>query len=86
MRSSCAQGLHSVSDLIKQAYILDTTIRKYICEWIKSAEFRVIDDLFAQVAFFRADDHKVTWETIAIPFQLPQSTLHGWLRLCETEI
>jgi hypothetical protein len=86
MRSNGVQGLHSVSDLFKQIHILDTTTRECVCEWIKSTEVRTINDLFAQVAFFRADDHKVTWEAIAILFQLPQSMLHRWRCRRETEM
>jgi hypothetical protein len=86
VRSSRAQGLHSVPDILKQAHTLDTTIRECVCEWIKSAEFRAIDDLFTHVAFFRADEHKITWETITISFQLQQSTFQGWLHRRETEM
>jgi hypothetical protein len=80
-----SQGPYSVSNLLRQVHELDTNIQECISEWIKSAEFRAIDDLVGQIAFFRAEDHKATWETISILFQLPQSTLHGWLRRREKQ-
>jgi hypothetical protein len=61
-------------------------MHKVLSDWIKSAEFRSIDNLIAQIAFFRAEDHKVTWETISILFQMPQTTLHRWLRRREEEL
>jgi hypothetical protein len=78
MQYSRPQGLHSVSDLLRQIQELDTNIQERVSEWIKSAEFRAIDDLVAQVASFRAETHKITWETSSILFQLPQSIFHGW--------
>jgi hypothetical protein len=56
-----------------------TNIQECVSEWIQSAEFRAIADLVAQVPFFRAETHMVTWETFSILFYLPQSTLQGWL-------
>jgi hypothetical protein len=86
MHSSRSQTLHPVSDILRQVHGVDTNIQECIREWIKSAEFRVIDDLVAQVAFFQAENSKLTWETISILFQLPQSILYGWLRRREKEM
>jgi hypothetical protein len=68
MQPSRSQGPYSVSDLLRQVHEFDTSIQECVSELIKSAECRVIDDL---VTFFRAETHKITWETISILFQLP---------------
>jgi hypothetical protein len=45
-------------------------------EWIKSAEFRAIDDGVAEIAFVPADSHKVTRKKSVMLFQRLKSTLH----------
>jgi hypothetical protein len=52
MQASRSQEPHSVSDHFRQVHELDTSIQECVSEWIKSAEFRAIDDLVAQLAFF----------------------------------
>jgi hypothetical protein len=63
-----------------------SSIRECVGEWIKSGEFTSIDDIVAQIAFFRTDIHVITWETISILFQRPKSTLDGWRRRREKEM
>jgi hypothetical protein len=86
MQRSLPQAPHSVADLLKQVRMLEADVQEFLSERIKSAEFRAIGDLIAQVAFFREDDNKVTWATLSALFQAPQSTLYGLFRRREKEL
>jgi hypothetical protein len=74
------------SALLRQVPRLDTNIQECVGEWIKSAEFGSIDDIVAQLAFFRTEIRVITYEIISVLSQLPKSTLHGWLRRREKEM
>jgi hypothetical protein len=39
-----------------------------------------------QIAFCRAEEHKITWAALSVLFQTAQSTLHGWLRRHEKQM
>jgi hypothetical protein len=71
MQGTRGQGPSSVSDLLRQVPRPDTNIQECVGEWIKSAEFRSIDDILAQIAIFRGDIHVITLE--AIPILNPES-------------
>jgi hypothetical protein len=57
---------------------LDVDIQETFDEWIKSAEFRAIGDLIGRIAFFRNDEHRITWAVISFLFDMPKSAFH-WL-------
>jgi hypothetical protein len=86
MQRSRSQAAHSVSELLRRVTTLDANIQRTLNDWIKSAEFRAVDDLIGQIAFFRAAEHKITWATISVLFQAAESTLHDWLRRRQTEM
>jgi hypothetical protein len=76
MQRSHPQAPHFVSELLKQVCRLETDIQDFLNQLIKVAEFKVIDDLIAQIALFREEEHKLTWAAFSALFQAPESTLY----------
>jgi hypothetical protein len=42
-------------------------------------------DLIGQIAFFREEEHRVTWATISLLFETAQTTLYDALRRSQRE-
>jgi hypothetical protein len=76
MQRSRPQAPHSGSEPLKQVGRLETDSHEFRSQLIKSAEFTVIDDLIAQIALFRKEDHKISWAALSALFQAPQSILY----------
>jgi hypothetical protein len=66
--------------LLSQAGLLPEALYRDISHFLKSAEFRVIDDLIQQILFCREEAHKFSWEILSSLFKKPGSALRDWVK------
>jgi hypothetical protein len=65
---------------LSQVSLLPEAFSRDISHFLKSAEFRVTQDLIEQILFFREEAHKFSWEILSTLFKKPGSTLRDWVK------